>query len=72
MRSVIQNCPLIQELEIMGCATKVIKRMELAAIAECKMLKRLTLTDFMVADGSYLEEVITLEVGPFYTTLFKF
>lgn len=72
MRSVVQNCPLLQELELIGCGTKIIKRMELSAIAECKTLKRLTLTDFMVADGPYLKEVFSHEVGPFYKTLFQF
>ena len=61
MFSVFQNCPLIQELEIMGTNTqtgiKSIPTEELIAIAQCVHLKRLTLSNLNVKDGRFLNVV---------------
>ncbi len=63
MSSVVQNCPLIQELEIM--VTDIEKRganenvsiQELSAIAQLVHLKRLTLSQLNVKDGNFIEQV---------------
>lgn len=54
MMSVVRNCPLIQELEIMGMdyVTNVKPATEeLFAIAQCLNLKRITLSNLNVKDG---------------------
>jgi len=64
MSSVVQSCPLIQELEIM--VTDIEKRgenesvsiQELSAIAQLIQLKRLTLSQLNVKDGNFLEKVL--------------
>jgi len=60
MRSVVQNCPLIQELEIMGVDYEPgpeQSSQEMSAIAQLRDLKRLTLTNLRVENGLFLEEV---------------
>jgi len=60
MISVVQSCPLIQELEIMGPSSNkwslafVVATQELSAIAECTHLKRLTLSNLNVENGLFL------------------
>jgi len=62
MISVVQSCPLIQELEIMGPsgikwmkrAASAVATQELSAIAECNNLKRLTLSNLNVENGLFL------------------
>lgn len=62
---VIRNCTLIAELEISNfkeCDTtaKSVCRVDgedLSHIAQCKLLKRLTLGNFFITDGIFLEEV---------------
>lgn len=61
MISIVQNCPLIQELEIMGENAEVVitslPTEELSAIAQCNHLKRLTLSNLNVENGRFLEQV---------------
>jgi len=62
MRSVVQNCLLIQELEIMGSEYKPGSEQstqELSTIAQLTHLKRLTLASLSVENGLFLEEVKT-------------
>jgi len=62
MISVVQSCPLIQELEIMGPsgikwmkrAASVVATQELSAIAQLIHLKRLTLSNLNVENGLFL------------------
>ena len=64
MSSVVQHCPLIQELEIM--VTDIEKRganenvsvQELSAIAQLVHIKRLTLSQLNVKDGNFIEQVL--------------
>ncbi len=63
MGAVMQSC-LIQELELFGTPTRnfetleTINEMELSSIAQCTTLKRLTMSNFMVSKGQFLEEVL--------------
>jgi len=57
MLPVTSNCLLIQELEIMGSGKEMLKVQELMAIGKLPNLKRLLLSDFMVANGQFLETV---------------
>lgn len=63
MGAVMQSC-LIQELELIGTPTRIfetletINEMELSSIAQCTTLKRLTMSNFMVSKGQFLEEVL--------------
>ena len=62
MLSIVQTCPLIQELEIMGPNYEdgilSVDTRELAAIAQLTQLKRLTLSELSVNNGNFLEKVI--------------
>jgi len=62
--SVVQSCPLIQELEIMGPSygneDLMVDIRELSLIALCTQLKRLTLSNLRVINGNFLEEVIVI------------
>ena len=64
--SIVQNCPLIQELEIMGLSygneILIVDIRELSLIALCTQLKRLTLANLKVTNGSFLEEVIVIRL----------
>jgi len=64
MSSVVQSCPMIQELEIMGPSygdeRLDVDTSELSAIPQLTQLKRLTLTNLRVKDGNFLEEVIII------------
>lgn len=55
MASVVLNCPMIQELEIMGTALDpdFIRAKELSAISQCLKLKRLTFSDIIVSNGQF-------------------
>lgn len=63
LASIIQSCPLIQELEIMGSEGSSrfprISEKELSSIALLgSNLKRLTLADFSVNSGLFLEDIL--------------
>ena len=57
MDAVIQSCPLIQELELAFFNNHQIKLSveELSAISQCVNLKKLTLSNFSMLDGRFLE-----------------
>jgi len=62
MSSVVQSCPLIQELEIMvieaeSRLNESVSTHELSAIAQLIHLKRLTLSKLNVKDGYFIEQV---------------
>jgi len=75
MSSVVQSCPLIQELEIM--VTDIEKRgenesvsiQELSAIAQLVHLKRLTLSQLNVKDGNFIEQVFKYYTNRSFVTL---
>jgi len=62
MMSVVQSCPLIQELEIMGPSygneDLMVDTRDLSSISQLTQLKRLTLSNLGVTNGNFLEEVI--------------
>jgi len=73
--SIVQNCPLIQELEIMGLSygneILIVDIRELSLVALCTQLKRLTLANLKVTNGSFLEEVKVIHLY-FFQILLNF
>lgn len=58
MDSISLSCPLIQELEIIGSGQEeFIRQKELASIAHCVHLKRLTLSNFNMDNGQFFDSV---------------
>jgi len=59
MAAVLRGCPLIQEIELASFNNHQIKLSveELTAIAQCVNLKKLTLSNFSMLDGRFLEQV---------------
>ncbi len=63
---IVQSCSRIEELEICMFKESISATMcridgeDLAHIAQCKLLKKLTLGNFLITDGVFLEEVLNL------------
>lgn len=64
LETVIKSCSRIEELEI-GTFNDVIDERtgridgeDLSNISQCKLLKKLTLANFNITDGVFLEEVV--------------
>lgn len=63
---IVRSCLLIQELEISifkevtTDSTCRIDGEDLAHIAQCKLLKKLSFGNFFITDGIFLEEVVPL------------
>lgn len=60
IKSIVQSCPHIQELEIIGHDndSTFLTVEDLSSIAQLKNLKRLTLANFNVKDGLFLEHIL--------------
>lgn len=57
---VVQNCTMLEEIEIRNLQHREATRIDeedLCYIAQCKLLRKLTLGGFHITDGVFLEEV---------------